>query len=825
MANRCLCVLWGHRLRQLLFVIAALATGCNATFDIHEGKPRSICADPLLIDDMEDGLGDICSMNGRRGGWYTVGDGTSTDLTPEAGTNFSPTLIGDGKRGTSRYAAHFTGSGFTAWGALMGFSFTDQDLARKPYDASTTGGIKFWMKSNVPVSVNFLVPETVLPRDGGDCADTATALNCNNHFSFEITAPSSNWTEYEVPYLALSQIGGSATWNPRLLLGIEFLVRPGTQFDVWVDDISFYYCGTAGCVPTCKDPNFPVVCPAGTNLPAACRQAGVDCNAVAGYCSDPQLIDDMEDGDGTICNSGQRNGNWYTVGGDGSSTTLEPAQGATFTPTLIPGGRGTSHYAAHLSGSGFTNFALMGFNLEADLPYDASSNGGIKFWLKSNVPVSVTFGIPATIPNTRIGGTCFDSATEYNCDNNFRFLISAPNPNDWQEYVVPFAALRQDIKPDANFNELRGSATWTPSRLVSVNFSAETWLQKPSPGAPFETWVDDVRFYTCSGDACDPTCDDPSLPVTCPASGGLPADCWSEGTDCSKRPVEKLYSVWGSGPNDVWAVGESLISLAGVIRHWDGSVWSSAISEPTPPLWSVSGIGPSDAWAVSDHGKIIRWNGAAWSISSTGTEASLNDVWGSGSEDIWAIANPSTLLHWDGANWSDFTTNSKGSLWDLWGTGRNDVWAVGDGSTILHWDGSAWSPIASGTDATIDGLWGTGPNNVWAVGNAASGGSAIVHWDGVAWATVQSPSVDFLNGVWGSDANDIWAVGSASHQASIIHWDGTAWSHSPSPPTHALFSVWGSGPNDIWAVGADGVFVHWNGGAWSIVPESGGDAG
>jgi len=129
-------------LLRLALVGVTLATGCNSLFGIHEGKPRTICDDKNLaeppIDDMEDGDGFICALNGWNGHWYTAGDGTSADLIPTSG--FEPTLIADGKRDTSRYAAHFAGSGFTYWGALMGFDFIDQGLGTRPIDASRMGG-------------------------------------------------------------------------------------------------------------------------------------------------------------------------------------------------------------------------------------------------------------------------------------------------------------------------------------------------------------------------------------------------------------------------------------------------------------------------------------------------------------------------------------------------------------------------------------------------------------------------------------------------------------------------------------------------------------
>ena len=232
-----------RRLFIWLFAAALLATGCNSLFGIHEGTPRPICVagdDALepMIDDMEDGDGFICELNGRNGHWYTFSDGTITaELMPPG--DFDPTLIPRGRE-SSRYAAHFAGSGFTEWGAGMGLNMHG---ARQPYDATTVDGIKFWLKSTVPVDVLLRTLETYDASFGGQCEDTSSPLNCNNPFAFSITAPGSDWVEYEVPFVAFGQYaGGTLRWNPRDLVAIQFSVPPGTTFDVWVDDLRFYRC-------------------------------------------------------------------------------------------------------------------------------------------------------------------------------------------------------------------------------------------------------------------------------------------------------------------------------------------------------------------------------------------------------------------------------------------------------------------------------------------------------------------------------------------------------------------------------------------------------
>jgi hypothetical protein len=502
-----------RRTLRLAFIAGMLTTGCNSLFGIHQGTPRPICGDPNVIDDMEDGDAIICQSNGRNGVWYTAGDHTSDDLEP--GPDFSPTRIADGSQGTSQYAARFTGSGFTDWGALMGFNLSVHDDAVGMVDVSADAGIKFRMRSNVPVSVNFLTPETVELLYGGQCTDGMIASNCDNHLSFEITVPGSGWVDYQVPFSALQQQRpGPVKWNGRNLYGIQFLVPPGAPFDVWVDDVGFYGgCPILGCAPTCTDPALPLGCPASDRHRAACVPPG-DCAAVATWCVDPLLIDDMEDGDPAICDSAGRHGRWYSAG-DGTSTDVMPREGTDFFPTAIPGGRGTSHYAARLTGSGFTLWgAGMGLRLNEPEAYDASQRSGVRFWMKNNVPVTV--GLPtveAALPSQ--GGQCADGPGQHNCSNWFSFKITAPS-SDWVEYEVPFTA----------FSQPGGSSPWNPSHLLNVGFSAP-------PYTTFDVWVDDVQFYDCAAPGCTPTCADPAFPVSCPANGGTPAGCRPPGTVCA----------------------------------------------------------------------------------------------------------------------------------------------------------------------------------------------------------------------------------------------------------------------------------------------------
>jgi hypothetical protein len=559
---------------------------------------------------------------------------------------------------------------------------------------------------------------------------------------------------------------------------------------------------------------------AAATLATGCKsQAGKPAGATG--CTDPLMIDDMEDGDRLICGSGGRHGDWYTED-DGTSTNISPK--GDFTQTLIPGGRGTSLRAARLTGFGFTNSgAAMGLHLNGEgpaaQPYDASATQGIKFWMKSNVTVNVNFTFPETLPVGEAGGTCVDSPSEANCDNHFRFLIASPKPDEWVEYNVPYSTLRQvPLGVDANGNRIEGSVTWNPSHLVGVQFNVP-------PSQTFDVWVDDIRFYSCANADCVPTCTDPNTPVACPPTQGYPTGCRSPGTDCAIDFPGRFLGVWGSGPGDVWAVGNQhtpVTKSVGATDHWDGTAWSAFPSGTANTLNAVWGSGASDAWAVGDHGAIEHWDGAAWSAEQSGTANSLKSVWGSGPGDVWVVGFAGTIEHWDGTAWSATPSGTAFTLNGVWGSGPGDVWAVGNSATgafvsaiIEHWDGSVWSVVPGATPAVLTGVWGSGGSDVWAIGYG------IIHWNGSVWSAVPiiglPPHSQTLHGVRGSAPDDVWAVGGAG---TSVHWNGAAWSVVPTDTKRDLINVWSSGRTDVWAVGYGflGTIEHWNGAAWAAAP-------
>lgn len=73
---------------------------------------------------------------------------------------------------------------------------------------------------------------------------------------------------------------------------------------------------------------------------------------------------------------------------------------------------------------------------------------------------------------------------------------------------------------------------------------------------------------------------------------------FTEARDGKPEDDPKIMSVYGTTPNDVWAVGEY-----GRARHWNGTTWSTVAITNThvpiiDPLYGVWSGGPSEVWFV-----------------------------------------------------------------------------------------------------------------------------------------------------------------------------------------------------------------------------------
>lgn len=202
------------------------------TFSCANG--RGVNASDPLIDDLEDGDGELRRVDGRWGYWYTVNDGTAGTQTPAHDAPFTPDEPGfDG----SRHAAHFQASGFTSWGAATGTRLLASGSELCAYDASSYLGIRFWAKGSGEIKVSVMTLGTLRVADGGTCTQA-----CYDYYAARIHLDGT-FRPYQFSWQSLRQDGwGQATrFRTSEVVGVEFGAGSGgAAFELWVDDLAFY---------------------------------------------------------------------------------------------------------------------------------------------------------------------------------------------------------------------------------------------------------------------------------------------------------------------------------------------------------------------------------------------------------------------------------------------------------------------------------------------------------------------------------------------------------------------------------------------------------
>jgi endoglucanase len=197
-------------------------------------------------------------------------------------------------------------------------------------------------------------------------------------------------------------------------------------------------------------------------------------------CPPDAKIDDAEDNNNQVLVQDGRSGYIYTyVDPDGS--TIDPPGGAVF--TMSPGGANGSQLAMRISGQlskANIVYAALGMNFtDPRGPYDASKYKGISFFAKKGPGSASHVRLKMPDKNTDPdGGVCGA------CSNDFGMQLTLTE--QWQQFVVPFSALRQE-------------AGWGNPRPRSVASEAVYALQFQvnEKGRPYDIWIDDLAFTGC----------------------------------------------------------------------------------------------------------------------------------------------------------------------------------------------------------------------------------------------------------------------------------------------------------------------------------------
>jgi len=260
-----------------------------------------------------------------------------------------------------------------------------------------------------------------------------------------------------------------------------------------------------------------------------------------------------------------------------------------------------------------------------------------------------------------------------------------------------------------------------------------------------------------------------------------------------------LTGIWGSGADDVWAVGRM-----GRILHWNGSDWQTVPSPTTDNLLAVWGSAADDIWAVGWNGLILHYDGKDWSTwSDSPTKEHLSDVWGRANDDVWAVGAAGVVLHFDGDAWNTQTVGHVDQSLSAIGGNANELIIVGQEGLILRHDGQKWRREQPPIAAHLLDVW-VDDKTAWAAGAQGT----LLQRTKEGWN--QSPPIagETLAAL-GASNDGIWVVG---RLGSILLFADDSWTpitYFVTPPPPDLVSVWGQG-SQVWAVGDRGIILEYD---------------
>lgn len=290
-------------------------------------------------------------------------------------------------------------------------------------------------------------------------------------------------------------------------------------------------------------------------------------------------------------------------------------------------------------------------------------------------------------------------------------------------------------------------------------------------------------------------------------------ECHNNGwcTDALLLQGNHLYAIWGSGPSDVFAVGD-----LGTILHFDGKKWSGMSSGTDVPLYGVWGSGPTHVLAVGGTSKtrlVLRYDGLSWTTALAAERGGpLRSVWGNGASDVFAVAPAGVVLRHDGQGWSESAPARGQQINTLWGFDRKHLYAVGDQGLVLRHDGVSWRKLKAVAGHDLFAVWGSDPNNVFMAGD----GVLVRHHEETLRIINERSQGDDPHpfralGAWGSGPLDVYFVGGEANTAAMIwrhHGNTTERTPAFNHWVPTLRAVWGSSKDDVFVVGDMGVILR-----------------
>jgi hypothetical protein len=309
--------------------------------------------------------------------------------------------------------------------------------------------------------------------------------------------------------------------------------------------------------------------------------------------------------------------------------------------------------------------------------------------------------------------------------------------------------------------------------------------------------------------------------VTATAMILVAGGCWSPGT-CSKN-VHIVTSA-GKAPGGMWVPpSEDVYVVGGAgLTERNTTVLQVAGGANFESVWGSS---PNDVYAVGDGG-VFHWDGGARWTNQVPTGHDFRAVRGADARHVWAAGAPdirsdvgSLLFSTGDGNWSSIAIATIPFMTNLWVQSSDDVFAVGASGTVAHLTGGAWRVESIGmAKAVLTAAWSSSATDVYVVGYDAAGGIVAHSAGDGSWATTRV-GASYLEAVWGTSSSDVFAAGSYGSPANgcaLLHFDGSSWTSQGSAPcTYGIVDGVSVDPQQMIVLQADGKVSSRTGLVWT----------
>lgn len=147
---------------------------------------------------------------------------------------------------------------------------------------------------------------------------------------------------------------------------------------------------------------------------------------------------------------------------------------------------------------------------------------------------------------------------------------------------------------------------------------------------------------------------------------------------------QDLWGVWGASVDDVWAVGgDPAGGEATILRDTGRGFEPMAIPDLQRPgvnvFFKVWGSGPDDVYVVGQNGAVLHWDGTALEELFVGVSQDLIGVWGDGPDRVVVVGGRTNgaAAIWDGQSWSNPDLARFPGINGVW-VGDDIAYVVGD---------------------------------------------------------------------------------------------------------------------------------------------------